>query len=330
MLTNQIGQTKVYVTETSMGCASIGNLGTAISDETARQVLERAWSRGIRYFDTAPRYGSGRSEERLGAFFATKPRDQFVVSTKVGRILTPGPKRDEAYGFIDPLPNDVHYDYSAAGIRQSLADSRKRLGVDYIDIVYVHDIGLDTHPPEDNARYMAQLMGDGLDYLAQLKVEGKIGAYGLGVNESQVCIDIMQTHPLDVILLAGRWTLLDREAEAELVGLCAQTGTRLVLGGIFNSGILAVGPKPGAWFNYEPASPQILAKVQALQDQFAALDVALPHAALQFGKTRPHVVSVLLGTGSAASLNRNLDMLETPLPAAAQALLDEVNVHADH
>ncbi|ODT66456.1 MAG: pyridoxal 4-dehydrogenase [Pelagibacterium sp. SCN 63-23] len=316
-----IGQTGVSVSSVSMGCASIGNLGHAISDEQAAAVLDLAWQRGIRYFDTAPRYGSGRSEVRLGNFLAGKPQDQFVVSTKVGRILTPGKAQAEAYGFIDPLPNDVHYDYSADGFRRSLEGSRQRLGIDFVDIVYVHDIGVVTHGETDNARHLGDLMESGLPYLADLKRQGRIGAYGLGVNESAICVEIMRQHPLDVILLAGRWTLLDREAEAELVPLCRQTGTGLVLGGVFNSGILAAGPRPGAWFDYAPASDDILARVGALQQQFAALGVELPHAALQFGVTRPEAVSVLLGTGKPESLARNLDMIETPLPAEAMALM---------
>ncbi|MBE7732722.1 aldo/keto reductase [Devosia faecipullorum] len=321
MQSHRIGNTAVSVTDVSMGCASIGNLGAAISDEMAREVLEAAWEGGIRYFDTAPRYGSGRSEQRLGEFFATRARDQFTVSTKVGRVLTPGAARAEAHGFIDPLPNDVHYDYSAEGFRRSLEGSRERLGVDYIDIVYVHDIGVYTHGEADNRRHMQPLMGDGLAYLAELKAQGRIGAYGLGVNESAICVEIMQSHPLDVILLAGRWTLLDRQAEADLVPLCARTGTRLVLGGIFNSGILAVGPKPGAWYDYAPASEAILEQVRELERAFAATGTTLPHAALQFGKTRPNVVSILIGTGNPATLARNLEMLENPLPPAALALL---------
>lgn len=318
---HEIGQTGVRVSSVSMGCASIGNLGHAITDEQAQAVLDLAWQRGIRYFDTAPRYGSGRSEVRLGKFLAGRPRDQFVVSTKVGRVLTPGQARAEAHGFLDPLPNDVHYDYSADGFRQSLEGSRQRLGIDYIDIVYVHDIGTVTHGEADNAHHLGALTETGLPYLAELKRQGRIGAFGLGVNESAICVEIMRRHPLDVILLAGRWTLLDREAEAELVPLCRQTGTKLVLGGVFNSGILAVGPRPGAWFDYAPASDDILARVGALQQQFAALGVELAHSALQFAMTRPEVVSVLLGTGNPQSLARNLDMIETPLPPAAMALL---------
>ena len=316
-----IGQTGVSVSAISLGCASIGNLGQVISDEHAAVVLELAWSRGIRYFDTAPHYGRGRSEVRLGRFLCDKDRKSYTVSTKVGRVLTRGAKQAEADGFLDPLPNEVHYDYSAEGIRSSLEGSLKRLQLDRIDIVYVHDIGVYTHGAENNAIYLSHLIDSGLPYLAELKTQGRIGAYGLGVNESAICVEILRQHNLDVILLAGRWTLLDRDAEAELVPLCRQTGTELVLGGIFNSGILAVGPKSGAWFDYAPASDDVMRRVVALQDQFAKVGVDLPHAALQFGITRPEVASVLLGTGKPQSLSRNLDMVETPLAAVALAML---------
>jgi D-threo-aldose 1-dehydrogenase len=310
-----IGRTAISVSSLSFGCASVGNLGTAISDEQAHEVLSRAWDAGIRYFDTAPRYGRGRSEERLGRFLADKPRDTYVLSTKVGRVLRPGTKVAEGEGFVDPLAYDVHHDYSAGGIAESLEGSRKRLGVEQIDIVYVHDIGPYTHPDPQGELYYTELMQTGMPYLAELKARGAIGAYGLGVNETGICLKILQEHPLDAILLAGRWTLLDRDAEAELAELCHDRGTSLILGGIYNSGILATGAAPGAWFDYAPASETILARVRQLEERCRAAGVELPHAALQFGLTRPGVASVLLGTGKRSSLDRNLKMAATPLPA---------------
>lgn len=318
--TRQVGTTDVTVSSLSFGCASIGNLYVEVGEREARAVLQTAWDRGIRYFDTAPHYGRGLSEARLGAFLAGKPREEFVVSTKVGRVLTPGVQHRTLDGFINPLPNDVHYDYSAGGIEQSLAGSRERLGVDRIDIAYVHDIGTFTHG-DDNAAHLDALMTSGLPYLEQLKAEGSIGAYGLGVNETEICIEVMQAHPIDAILLAGRWTLLDRSAEAELVPLCAQQGTSLVLGGVFNSGILATGPRPGASFNYEPASEEVVERVRKLEERCASLGVKMPAAALHFCLTRPLVASVLLGTGKVSSLARNLDAIEAPFPEdAAKAL----------
>ncbi|WP_029076554.1 aldo/keto reductase [Kaistia adipata] len=317
-----VGHTSLAVGSLSFGCASIGNLGSAISDAQATEVLNRAWDTGIRYFDTAPHYGRGRSEQRLGRFLAGKPRGEHAISTKVGRVLRPGEQLTEADGFADPLPNAVHYDYTEAGFAESLESSRARLGVDYIDIVFVHDIGPYTHGPAGE-HHVEDLLSSGLPYLARLKAEGKIGAYGLGVNETEICLRVLRQHPLDVILMAGRWTLLDRDAEAELAPLCRERGTSFVLGGIFNSGILATGAKPGAWFNYEPASEEILGKVRDLETRCAAHGVTLPHAALQFALTRPGVASVLLGTSKTSSLDRNLAMAAEPLsPEAAAALFD--------
>ena len=315
-----VGHTALKVTSLGFGCASIGNLGAAVTDAECEAVLARAWEAGIRYFDTAPHYGRGRSEARLGAFLRTKPRGEFVVSTKVGKVLRPGAQVAEADGFIDPLPNDAHYDYSAEAIEEALAGSLERLGVGHVDIVYVHDIGTMTHGAA-NARHFENLMATGLPYLQRLKAEGKIGAIGIGVNETAIAVEILKAHPLDVILLAGRWTLLDRDGEAELVPLARDKGTSLVLGGIYNSGILAIGAKPGAWFNYQPASEAILARVRDLEARAAAEGATLPQAALQFGLTRPGVASVLVGTASIPQLEQNLKLAASPLSADAAARL---------
>ena len=287
-------------------------LWPAISDRQAEAVCARAWDAGIRYFDTAPHYGRGRSEQRLGQFLAGRQRGEAVVSTKVGRVLRAGAQLAAAEGFIDPLPNDVHYDYSAAGFEESLASSLERLGTGHVDIVLVHDIGAMTHGDEGE-RHFDDLMASGLPYLERLKASGRIGAYGLGVNETAICIRVLRYRPLDVILLAGRWTLLDRAAEAELVLLCRQMGTSLVLGGIYNSGILATGAVPGASFNYAPADETILAKVRELQARCREEGVELPHAALQFGLTRPGVASVLMGAGSLPVLEQNLKLASMAL-----------------
>lgn len=310
----RVGQTGVEVTSVSFGCASIGNLGHAVSDAEAEAVLARAWDDGIRDFDTAPHYGRGRSEQRLGAFLRGRNRADYVVSTKVGKVLRPGAQRPEADGFIDPLPNDAHYEYTAAALEESFESSLERLGIGHVDIVYVHDIGTMTHGAA-NARHFDDLMSTGFPYLEKLKAAGRIGAIGIGVNETAIGIDILKRRALDAILLAGRWTLLDRAGEAELVPLCRERGTSLVLGGIFNSGILATGAKPGAWFNYSPASEAILAQVRELEARCRAEGITLPHAALQFGLTRPGVASVLIGTASAAMLEHNLGLAATPLSA---------------
>lgn len=315
-----VGQTSLAVTSLGFGCASIGNLGLTVSDDEAAAVLARAWDAGVRYFDTAPHYGRGRSEARLGAFLRTRPRGEYVVSTKVGKVLRPGTYVPEADGFFDPLPNDAHYDYSAEAIEEALAGSLGRLGTGHVDIVYVHDIGTMTHGAA-NARHFEALMATGLPYLQRLKAEGKIGAIGVGVNETAIAVEILRAQPLDVVLLAGRWTLLDREGEAELVPLAREKGTSLVLGGIYNSGILASGAQPGAWFNYQPASEAVLARVRELEARAEAEGASLPHAALQFGLTRPGVASVLVGTARVPQLQQNLSWARTPFSSEAAARL---------
>jgi D-threo-aldose 1-dehydrogenase len=303
--TRQIGKTGVQVTSASFGCASIGNLYRESTDSDAMDVLATAWDAGIRYFDTAPHYGRGRSEQRLGTFLLDKQRDGMVISTKVGRVLSPGAQQVELDGFIDPLPNDVRYDYTGDGIEESLEGSRTRLGTKYIDIVYVHDIGTYTHGAA-NADHMEEFLGSGYERLIRLKERGEIAAIGLGVNENEICIEIMQAHPLDAILLAGRLTLLDRSAEETLVPMCRAAGTSLVLGGVFNSGILATGPVAGATYDYAPASPEILKVVEILQAKAAANGLPLAEAALQFARSHPQSASVLIGTAKSSTLLKNL------------------------
>ena len=323
MRRNHIGRTSVEVTRLSFGCSGLGNLYRRIAEADAQAVLQRAWDRGIRYFDTAPHYGRGLSEARLGRFLKGRDRGLYAISTKVGRLLSPGSELAEADGFIAPLPNAVRYDYTGDGIEAAFEQSCDRLGTRFIDILYVHDIGQVTHGA-DHARHMGDLLGCGLDRLRALKAGGRIGAFGLGVNENEVCLEVMAEAEIDVILLAGRLTLLDRTAEAELVPLCRARGTSLVLGGIFNSGILATGPRPGAHFDYAPASPEILARATRLQDRAQAAGVDLATAALRFALTHPQAASVLIGTAKASSLDRNLDAAEAPWPASADSALQEV------
>ncbi len=312
MKSNRIGQTNVYVTDISFGCASIGNLYRTVSDAQVQEVLNAAWMAGIRYFDTAPHYGRGLSEQRLGLFLRNKVREEFAISTKVGRLLSPGASMAEADGFVDPLPNAVAYDYSGDGIEASLDHSCQLLGVTRVDIAYVHDIGTCTHGAA-NTGHIEAFLGSGYDRLVHLKEKGRIGAFGLGVNENQVCLDVMNHGPIDVILLAGRLTLLDRSAEDALVETCRGAGTSLVLGGIFNSGILATGPLDGAKFDYAPASAAICQQVTALQERAESLGLPLATAALHYAKRHPLAASILLGTAKTRSLERNLQALDSPI-----------------
>lgn len=323
MKTRPLGRTALEVTELSLGGAPLGNLYRAASAAEADATLSAAWEAGLRFFDTAPYYGAGLSERRMGDFLRGKPAGDYVLSTKVGRLLKPvaaGSPPD--YGFVDPLPFSVAYDYSYDGILRSVEASHQRLGLGRIDVALVHDIGAYTHGEEANARHFRNLMDSGLKALEELKAAGAIGAYGLGVNEVAVCLDVMRRAPVDCILLAGRYTLLDRAGAAELVPLCRDKGTSLIVGGVFNSGILATGAVPGAYFDYGPAPEPVLAAVREMEAVAAANGVPLPAAALQFPLRDPVVATVLLGTASPELLARNLALAATPVPEAAWAAFD--------
>lgn len=313
MKLNKIGNTDVEVTDLSFGTSGIGNIGRIVSDQEAEDVLQHAWKAGIRYYDTAPHYGRGLAELRLGRFLQQFGPQDYVISSKVGRVLSPGTPLKEADGFVEPLPNSVRYDYSGDGIEASLEHSFELMQVRHLDIAYIHDIGTYTHG-QNNEKHMSDLLGTGLDRLQQLKDKGKIRAFGLGVNETQICLDLLSHTDLDAILLAGRLTLLDRGAEEKLIDVCRQKSVSLVLGGIFNSGILATGPKEGAWFDYEPASEEILQAVRDLKAKTDAIGIPLATAALHYARTHPSAASVLLGTARVSSLERNLAALSETLP----------------
>lgn len=312
-----LGQTGFSVTEFSFGCAGIGGLFRACPEDQAIATLNAAWEAGIRAFDTAPFYGTGLSERRLGAFLAGKSRDQVVVSTKAGRLLTPvAPDAAPDYGFVGGLPAQVSFDYSGDGLVSSVEASLTRLGLNRIDILYVHDIGTYAHGPDNAARHMADLTTTGFAALARLKQQGVIRAWGLGVNETAVCLEVLRHSQPDVILLAGRYTLLDRSAEADLLPICRARGVPLVIGGVFNSGILATGAVPDAQFNYAPAPPEVVDRVQAMQRICSAAGTTLLTAALRFPLAEPAVASVLLGNADPVALAQNLRAARQPVDAS--------------
>lgn len=325
MKQRRIGDTPLEVTEISFGGAAIGGLYRAVSRESAEATLKVAWDSGIRYFDTAPFYGFGLSERRMGDFLREKPRDSYVLSTKVGRLLSPVPESQVPdHGYVEPLPFRVDYDYSYDGIMRSVEFSLARLGLNRIDILFVHDIGAYTHGEEANRKHFRDLMDSGMRALELLKSGGAISTFGLGVNEVQVCLDVMERAPIDCILLAGRYTLLDRDASRALLPLCAKTRTSLVIGGVFNSGILATGPVPGAHFDYGPADDDVIKRVSRMEQIAAEHDVPLAAAALQFPLHDPNVSTVLIGTAKPESLQRNLTNLSVQVPGEAWPAFDSV------
>lgn len=323
---------KLRVSRLGLGGAPLGNLFRAVSDDAAHALIEHAYESGVRYFDTAPHYGHGRSERRMGDALRVRPRDEYVLSTKVGRLLEPrsDAPRDQ-HGYVDTLPFVQRYDYSAAGIRRSYEDSLQRLGLALIDMLYVHDIDHATHG-DAHARRLKDLLDGGLPALAALKAEGRIGGYGLGVNDVAICLQVLAHADLDVILLAGRYTVADQSALAELLPECETRDVAIVLGGPFNSGILATGARPtdgsAPYFNYAPAPAEIVARVAAIERVCAEFDVPLPAAALQFPVAHPAVVSVIPGARSSAEFDANLRFAHQRIPSEfwralrEQALVD--------
>lgn len=322
-----IGKTPLAVTQIGFGGAAIGGLYRECTREAAIETLQTAWDAGLRYFDTAPFYGFGLSERRTGDFLRSKPRETYVLSTKVGRLLRPVPEDQVPdHSYVNPLPFTVDYDYSYDGIMRSFEFSYARLGLNKIDILYVHDIGAYTHGAAKNAVYLTQLLDSGMRALDELKTSGAISAYGLGVNEAEVCLDVIARHPIDCILLAGRYSLLDRTAERGLLEACRKKQISLVIGGVFNSGILATGPIAGANFDYGPASEDVLARVRAMQEIAEDNTTPLAAAAMQFPLREPVVANVLIGTAKSSSLTRNMDLLKVNVPAAVYAAVEPFTI----
>ena len=314
MKKRKIGRTGLEVTEISFGGTGIGNLYKPVSREDSEVVFDASWDAGIRLFDTAPRYGHGLSERRLGDFLREKPRDSYTLATKVGRLLTPLRGRQMGdYGFADPLPFEQEYDYTYDGVMRSFEASLHRLGLDQVDILFMHDIGRDTHG-DANDYWQPIAFDGGLRAMTELREQGLVKAIGLGVNEVQVCLDALEHADLDCFLLAGRYSLLDHDSAAPLLDACRRRGASLIIGGVFNSGILATGPKPGAMFNYAPASDEIIARAQRLERICQDHGVALSTAALQFPLRNEVVASVLLGVSSQRNLDRNLEGLAAHIP----------------
>lgn len=312
---NTIANSRLSLSQIGLGTGPLGGLFAESPRDRAMQVLDCAWDNGIRYFDTAPFYGYGLAERRVGDFLQGKNSEDWVLSTKVGRLLKPTVGRpDDIAAFVNALKFGVEFDYSYDGIMRSIEDSYARLGLTKIDIAYVHDIGRFTHSPELHAHYMAQLDGGGFRALDELRSSGAIKAWGIGVNEVDVCHQVLDRADLDCILLAGRYTLLDRTAQADLIPKCRARGVSVIAGGILNSGILATGPTDNAYFDYQPASADIKARVAGMQGIAQADGHTLLQAALQFPLQEPAVASVLLGADTVEKLQSNLNDLAEPLP----------------
>lgn len=306
----KVGQTGLEVTALGLGGASLAGIFTGVPEETARATVAHALEAGITYFDTAPQYGYGRSEHIMGNSLRGR-RDGIVLSTKVGRLLKP--VKDgwaKPHNWVDPLPFDELYDYSYDGIMRSFEDSLQRLGLNAVDILYVHDIGVMTHGEEGNKPLWNQLVTGGYKALRELRDGGTVKAIGLGVNEWQVLMDAFALGDWDVFLLAGRYTLLEQTSLDPFMTTCLKRGASVVVGGPFNSGIL-VG---GSTWNYAKAPEDVVRRVAAIETVCKEFSVPLPAAALQFPLTHPAVCNVLPGPRSPEELDGILDWWKTPIP----------------
>jgi D-threo-aldose 1-dehydrogenase len=317
----RLGNSPVHVTELSFGGAAIGNLFSAVGEDDARAAVDAAWDGGIRTFDTAPHYGLGLSERRLGAALSHRPREEYVISTKVGRLLepvgaavSPAAGRDTE-GFAVPARLTRRFDYSADGVRRSLAASLGRLGLDHVDIALIHD-------PDD---YGERALREAYPALEKLRAEGAVRAIGVGMNQTAMLTRFVTETDVDAVLVAGRYTLLDRSAAVELLPAALRRGVSVLAGGVFNSGVLAA-PVTGATYDYHAASAELIGRARRLADECARFGVPLRAAAARFPLTHPAVASVLIGARSAAEITDALRLRALDIP---QALWDSLATAAE-
>jgi D-threo-aldose 1-dehydrogenase len=320
---DRIGNGGLTFTELGFGSAPIGNLYRAVSEADAQATLAAAWDSGVRYFDTAPLYGVGLSETRLNHFLRGKPREDYVISTKVGRLLQvcPPDQRTGIGKFFDTPSRREIYDYSYDGVMRSLEFSLERLGLDRVDILYVHDLDIFTHGSKaaSDARIEEFFSQRAYDAMISLRGQGVIKAIGGGINEWQVCQTLAERGDFDLFLLAGRYTLLEQEALQSFLPLCQQRGIGISLGGPYNSGILARGPSEGAQYNYSNAPQSVIDQVAKIDAVCKRHNVGMIEAALQFTLLHPAVVSVIPGGQSVEEVLSNRAILDAKIPPALWA-----------
>ena len=316
-----LGRGGLRVSALALGTAPLGNLFAPVPEEDATATVRAALEAGLTYVDTAPHYGLGLAERRLGRLLAGLPRDRFVVSTKVGRLvrpLAPGETADPE-GFADSPPAKRVWDFSGDGVRRSLEESLERLGLDRVDIVLVHD-------PDDHER---EAYEQAFPALIELRDQGVVAAIGAGMNQAEMLTRFVRDLDIDVVLVAGRYSLLDQRALAELLPACAARGTGVVVGGVFNSGLLA-DPRPGATFDYAPAPAELVDRAARLAEVCARHRTPLRAAALAFPFGHPAVTSVLVGARSAAEVTDAVACFERPVPEALWAELVATGLLPSH
>lgn len=303
----RLGRSPVYVTEFSFGGAAIGNMFTEVADQDARSAVDAAWAGGIRTFDTAPHYGLGLSERRLGDALRHRPPHEYVISTKVGRLLQPAtePFGRDAGGFAVPAAASRVFDFSADGVRRSLDDSLGRLGLDRVDIALIHD-------PDDHGE---QALREAYPALEQLRADGCVLAIGVGMNRAEMLTRFVTDTDIDLVLIAGRYTLLDQSAADSLLPAALDRGVAVIAGGVFNSGVLAA-PTADARYDYEPAPGALISRARAMEAVCEQFGVPLRAAAARFPLRNPAVASVLIGARNASEITDAIDLRRLEIPEA--------------
>ncbi len=311
--TRQLGHTGLKLTELGFGGAPLGNLYEAIPEARAEATLERAWEAGIRYYDTAPLYGYGLSELRVGRLLRGLPRHEFVLSTKVGRYFAVSGNDPVDYGqWAAPLHFRPVYDYTYGGTMQALEQSMLRLGMPRIDIALIHDVDRRNHGADYDRRF-GEAMAGAYRALEELRRCGDVKAIGVGVNEADVCARFAREGDFDCMILAGCYSLLRQDGLDEFLPLALEKGVAVILAGVFNSGILAEGPKEGARCDYVPAPREVIERVHRIDTLCSAAGVPLAAAALQFAAAHPAIVSALVGMVRPDEVDANLKLLRTPI-----------------
>ena len=317
-------RTGLRLTELGLGLAQFGNLYRETTHAEAHGALEAAWASGIRYFDTAPHYGLGLSERRAGELLAAKPRADFVISTKVGRLLVDNPRgvgqRDDE-GFVVEASTRRQWDFSRDGIRRSIEESLTRLGLDRIDIAYLHD-------PDD---FRDQATDEALPALIELRDEGVLGAIGAGMNQAEMLAHFIRESDIDIVMVAGRYTLLNGDAISDLLPLAAERGVGVVVAGVYNSGLLATDrPTADAHFDYAPAPPALVQRANDIADVCERHGVTLPQVAMAYPLRHPAVVSVVVGARTDEQVASNIDRFDAVIPDALWADLQHTGFLPEH
>ena len=311
-----LGRTAIQVSALGFGTAPLGDLYRKLDDATAVAAVGRAFELGINLLDTSPLYGHGLSEHRCGTAIRRVPRQDIVVCTKVGRWMDPFHGRGDGSGFVGGQPHRAVVDYSYDGTMRSVEQSLLRLGTDRLDLLLIHDVDVWTHGADAIEDRFREAMAGAYVALDRLRGEGVVAGIGIGVNEAEMCVRFAQAGSFDTMLLAGRYSLLEQPALEHFLPLAQQQGIGVMLGGVFNSGILATGAVSGAKYNYQDAPPEILAKVARIEGVCSAHGVALSTAALHFALGHPAVASVVLGAQNPQEVERNVAALSSKVPSA--------------